>query len=83
MLTALRLRLVDDWQQAWKWSSVRFAAAGGVVQAALLAFPAQLQVYLPGWLMTGLSIFSLAAVALTIAGRITTTELPSAKPGNS
>lgn len=74
----MTLRLIPDWKQAWKWSSVRFLAVGGVVQGSLLAFPAALAQYLPGWLLSGLAMFSLACVVLGGLGRITTTEPPSA-----
>lgn len=70
----MQLRLIPDWKQAWKWSSVRFAAAGAAVQGALLAFPMQLQQYLPAWVLSTLSVFALGCLILAIGGRITTTE---------
>lgn len=72
----MTLHLIPDWKQAWKWSSVRFLAVGGVVQGSLLAFPVQLTQYLPPWLLSGASMFALACVVLGGIGRITTTEAP-------
>lgn len=73
----MTLHLIPDWKQAWKYSSVRIAAAGAAVQGALLAFPMQLQQYLPAWVLSTLSVFALGCLILAIAGRITTTEAPS------
>ncbi|MEK6346355.1 MAG: hypothetical protein V4764_02685 [Burkholderia sp.] len=30
----MKIQLVDDWKQAWKWSEMRLLAAGAVVLAA-------------------------------------------------
>lgn len=76
----MQLRLIPDWKQAWRWSSVRFLAIGGVMQGSLLAFPAQLQQYLPPWLLSGLAEFALFCVIAGGVGRITTTEKPNALP---
>ena len=70
----MQLRLIPDWQHAWKWSSVRFLAAGATVQTTLLAFPDALKQYLPDYIMHYGSMFALACMFLGAAGRITTTE---------
>lgn len=74
MLAALRLRLVTDWKQAWKWSSIRFLALGGAAQGTVIGCPAQVAQHIPEWVWTALSEFSLACIFLAAAGRITTTE---------
>lgn len=74
MFEGYKLKLIADWRNAWRWSSIRFLAAGGVVQGALLAFPTQLQQYLPPWLLTGLSEFALFCIIAGGVGRITTME---------
>lgn len=74
MFGGLYVRMHPQWRQAWRWSSMRFLAVGGVVQASLLAFPAQLQQYLPPWLLSGLSEFSLFCVIAGGIGHITIVE---------
>lgn len=73
-LWGLQLKLIYDWKQAWRWSSMRFLAAGGVIQGSLLAFPTQLQQYLPPWLLSGLAEFALFCVIAGGIGRITRVE---------
>lgn len=77
MTTTLRLRLIDDWKRAWRWSSVRLLAIAVAVQTTLLAFP--LKDYVPQWIISTLAT---AALLITLAaglGRITTTE-PANEP---
>lgn len=70
----MQLHLLPDWKQAWRWSSIRFLAVGGVVQGSLLAFPVQLQQYLPSWVLRSLAEFALFCVIAGGIGRITTME---------
>lgn len=74
MFGGVKLRFVDDWHQAWRWSSIRFLAVGGAVQVALLAFPAQLAQYIPGPVLSGLATFSLICTIAGGIGRITTID---------
>lgn len=37
--SAVAARVVDDWRNAWKWASVRLAALGGVIVAAITGAP--------------------------------------------
>lgn len=74
METPVQLRMVDDARHAWKWSSMRFIAAGATVQTVLLAFPAQLQGYLPDGVMKWASVFCLLCMILGAVGRVTTVE---------
>lgn len=71
---SLRLRLIDDWHQAWRWSSVRLIAVSGAMQAALLAFP--LKDYVPGWIVSSLATATLFITLAAAAGRVLTTEKP-------
>jgi len=72
----MRLYLIDNWHHAWRWSSIRFIALGGVTQTALLTTPGAVLQYVPQWVLQGLSVFSLACILAAGLGRITTTEKP-------
>ena len=78
----MQLRLIPDWQHAWKWSSIRFLAIGGAVQTTLLAFPSQLQQYLDPAVLKYGSEFALLCMFLGAIGRITTTEKPNGNEDN-
>lgn len=73
----LGLRPVDDIQHAWKWSSVRFMAAGAAAQLTLVGAPQRVLDYAPPWTLTALSIASLICMLLGLGGRLTTTEKPN------
>lgn len=60
----MKLHLVSDWKDCWKWLSVHFLIAAGALQGAVMAFPATLQQYLPDWLMHMAAIGLLIAAAL-------------------
>lgn len=76
-LRAFNLRLVDDARNAWKWSSMRFLALGGVVQGAVVTCPAAVSDHLPTWVMSAASTFSFCCLIAAGVGRITTTEKPN------
>jgi hypothetical protein len=69
----MRFHLIWNWRDAWRWMSIRLIAAAAGLQLTLLAFPAQLQQYVPGWLMQAAAIACLAGAAL---GRVTTSTPP-------
>lgn len=69
-------RLIPEWRQAWRWSSVRLLGLAAVVQTALLAFPAQLAAYVPQPVLAGLATFALVSTVMAGFGRITTAQLP-------
>jgi hypothetical protein len=73
----MKLRLIEDWHHAYRWSSMRFLAAGGTAQLALATAPQRVLDYAPQWALQGLSAFSLACILLAGLGRITTTEKPA------
>lgn len=74
VLTNIRLRFINDWRHAWRWSSVRFLAAGAVVQTGVVTCPAPVAQHVPEWVWQVLSCFALACMLLAGFGRITTTE---------
>ena len=74
MLNGWRIRLVDDWKQAHRWSSMRFLAIGGAAQLALATVPQRVLDYAPGWALQALSVTSLACVFLAGVGRLTNVE---------
>lgn len=78
MFGKLRLRLVDDYRQAWKWSSIRFLLLGGAVQTTVVTCPAAVAQHVPEWVWQCLSCFSLFCILAAAAGRVTTTEKPNA-----
>lgn len=78
----MQLRLIPDWQHAWKWSSVRFLALGATVQTTLLAFPSELQANLPAAALKWGSLFALGCMFLGALGRVTTTEPQPPEPPN-
>jgi len=73
-LTKMRLKLVDDWRHAWRWSSMRFLGLGGTIQLAIVAAPDKVTEHVPEWVMQGLSTFALACIVLAGAGRMTKVE---------
>lgn len=66
-----RLRLIDDAQHAWKWSSMRFLALGGVTQMALVSTPDAVKEHVPEPVLQALAVFSLACIVLAGVGRVT------------
>lgn len=74
MLGGWRIRLVDGWKQAHRWSSMRFLALGGAAQLALVTTPQRVLDYAPGWVLQSLSVLSIACVFLAGAGRLTKVE---------
>jgi hypothetical protein len=75
----IRLRLIEDWKQAHKWSSMRFLALSAALQGALQA-PAYITQYLPQWVLQWTSIASFVCLFLAGLGRITTLEKKDVQP---
>ncbi len=65
------MRLVDDWQKAWRWSSVRLIGVAATFQLTVVAFPDKVAQYVPDYIMHWLAV---AALAGAVLGRLTTTE---------
>lgn len=70
-LSNLRLKLIDDARQCWRWSSMRFLALGGVVQGAVVTCPAAVSDHLPSWVLSSASSFSFFCIIAAGVGRIT------------
>lgn len=83
LLKRVNLRLVDDAHHAWKWSSMRFLALGGVVQGAVVTCPAAVSEHLPDWVMSSASTFSFCCIIAAGLGRITTTEKSDVRNSDS
>jgi hypothetical protein len=60
----IKMKLIADWHQAWRWLSVQFIAAAAALQLALLGFPDLLRGYIPESWMHGIAIALLAAAVL-------------------
>ena len=83
-LMNIHLRLIDGWHHAWKFSSIRFMALGAAAQTTVLTSDRTgLSAHVPSWMLTGLSMISLACIFLGAAGRITTTEKPNGPSDNA
>lgn len=84
MLRGWRIRLVDGWKEAHRWSSIRFLALGGAAQLALVTTPQRVLDYAPAWALQGLSILSIGCIFLAGAGRLTQVEkVPCPSPTSS
>ena len=61
------MRLVPDWQRAWRWFSVQAFALQGIAAASWLAVPGDMRAAVPPeWLAAG----AVALTALGILGRL-------------
>lgn len=81
-MTTIRLRLIDGWHRAWRWSSIRFLAAGATIQGVVVTCPAAVSQHVPEWVWQVLSCFALACMIAAGLGRVTTTE-PSNVPAGT
>lgn len=78
-MTSIRIKLIEDWHQCWRWSSMRFLALGAALQGALQA-PAYVTQYLPSWVLQATSTASFAFLILAGLGRITRVEKHDVQP---
>lgn len=69
----MRLRLIDNWRQAHKFSSVWFLGIAAAAQSALM-IPGLVLQYAPTWLLQTLATL---AIVGAFVGRLTTTEKPN------
>jgi len=63
----MQMKLVDDWENAWRWFSVWCLAASGAAPAAWLAVPADMRDAVPA---TWLAASAVAIAVLGLVGRI-------------
>lgn len=74
-LTKIRLRLIDDYHKAWKFSSMRFLAIGAACQAAVMgADRIGYSQHVPDWVLSTLSTIAVFSTLFAALGRVTTTE---------
>lgn len=67
----MKLRLVDDWHQAWKWSSMRFLGLSGFAELVLKFYkdiPQEVSQYIEPKVLSYIATGSFILAAL---GRIT------------
>ena len=61
------MKLVADWQRAWRWNSMHAMTAAIAFQGAWGGIPDDLKQHVPGALVNGVTI---ALLALGIIGRL-------------
>lgn len=69
-----KLQLIEDWNHAWKWASVRCMSAALTIQVAYEAMPETLRANLPHGMVTHASI---ALLVLGIIGRLVKKDVAS------
>lgn len=63
----MKLRLVDDWKQAWKWISVNCMVLATALQGAWMGVPEDLRGSMPHNII---NLITIAILALGLAGRL-------------
>lgn len=63
----MTMKLVSDWKQAWRWSSVHAMTAAAAVQGAWLALPDDIKQHVPAIVATGVTI---GLLLLGVIGRL-------------
>lgn len=72
-----KLQLIEDWNHAWKWASVRCMSAALTIQVAYEAMPETLRANLPHGMVTHASI---TLLVLGIIGRLVKKDVEPDKP---
>lgn len=81
-LARIRIRLVDDWRDWWRWASMRFGLGGlafNALAAALLKGITVSVAFLGFIDLVWLPLIALAITALSMAGRVTR-KAPKVQP---
>lgn len=63
----IKLQLVEDWKQSWKWLSMHGMAVAAAVQASWVSLPDDWRAAVPVGVVAGIT---LAALAVGAAGRL-------------
>lgn len=63
----MKINLVDDWRNAWKWISVRSMVVAAAIQGTWIFIPEDMRDAIPHGIVSGLTI---GLLALGIAGRL-------------
>lgn len=61
------MKLVANWKQAWRWSSMHAMTAAGAIQGAWLAIPDDMKRHIPTVLVGGITI---GLLVFGLAGRL-------------
>lgn len=67
----MKRKLVDDWNKAWKWASVRFMAIAAAIQGAWMFIPEDMRNSIPHDMLQQITV---ALLILGLIGRITTSK---------
>ncbi len=69
----LRVKLIREWRQAWKWISMQSMLLAGAIQGAWIYIPDFMRASIPPKLVT---VCTLLLLALGIAGRLIDQKKP-------
>lgn len=61
------MKLVSDWKQAWRWSSVHAMTAAAAVQGTWIALPDDIKQHVPAIVATAVTI---GLLVLGVVGRL-------------
>lgn len=63
----MKLKLIENWRNAWKWFSVHAMVYAAAIQGAWLQVSDDMKAHVPSYLISGLTI---TLLVLGIAGRV-------------
>jgi len=63
----MKLKLIENWRNAWKWFSVHAMVYAAAIQGAWLQVSDDMKAHIPSYLVSGLTI---TLLVLGIAGRV-------------
>lgn len=63
----MKLELINEWRQCWKWISVNCMVCAGVIQGTWAEIPDDMKQYIPHGLVTG---FTIGLLIFGIIGRL-------------
>lgn len=63
----MKLKLIENWRNAWKWFSVHAMVYAAAIQGAWLQVSDDMKSHVPSYLISGLTI---TLLILGIAGRV-------------
>lgn len=70
------MKLVANWERAWRWISVQVMVLAGALQGAWMFVPDDLRASIPHGIVQG---FTIVLLALGVIGRLVD-QTPKAKP---
>jgi hypothetical protein len=63
----MKLKLIENWRNAWKWFSIHAMVCAAAIQGAWLQVSDDMKAHIPSYLISGLTI---ALLILGIVGRV-------------